>query len=166
MWFLFSKFKAKKWLKYSYEKRFKIFVALEKKVAKQLKIEPLILELHEEEEWNCFGAFTVNNGLKKIVLNQNLIYEPRFRFHAMETIAHETRHAYQYGIISKDLKWYEFTAKKWKRKSDSFCKQFFECDYFDFVCSLNFRNTICSSNCKFYCSGARYTNYGAHNWLK
>ena len=39
MWFLFSKFKAKKWLKYSYEKRFKIFVALEKKVAKKVIIE-------------------------------------------------------------------------------------------------------------------------------
>lgn len=33
----------------------------------------------------------------------------------METIAHETRHAYQYTIINRDLKWYEFRAKKWKR---------------------------------------------------
>jgi hypothetical protein len=115
MLFLFSKFKKKKWMKYGAEKRLKVLVALEKKVAKKLKIEPLILELHEEEDWNCFGAFSVNNGVKRIVLNQNLIYEPRFRFHAMETIAHETRHAYQHGIISKKLKWYEFTAKKWQR---------------------------------------------------
>lgn len=115
MLFLFSKFKKKKWLKLGPEKRLKVLIALEKKVAKQLKIEPLNLEIHELEDWNCFGAFTITNGMKKIVLNQNLLYEPRFRFHAMETIAHETRHAYQYNIISKELKWYEFTAKRWKR---------------------------------------------------
>lgn len=115
MLFLFSKFKKKKWMKSGVEKKFKVLVALEKKVAKQLKIEPLLLELHDDDNWNCFGAFTVNAEGKKIVLNTNLIYEPRFRFHAMETIVHETRHAYQYNIISKDLKWYEFTAKRWKR---------------------------------------------------
>lgn len=115
MLFLFSKFKKKKWMKYSTEKKLKILIALEKKVAKQLKIEPLFLELYDDDNWNCFGSFTVSAEGKKIVLNTNLIYEPRFRFHAMETIVHETRHAYQYNIISKDLKWYEFTAKRWKR---------------------------------------------------
>ena len=45
MWFLYSKFKARKWLKYSYEKRFKIFVELEKRIAKKLKIEPIKLEI-------------------------------------------------------------------------------------------------------------------------
>ncbi len=115
MLFLFSKFKQKKWMKCSIEKRLKVYIALEKKVAKKLKIEPLKIELHEDEDWNCFGAFTVNGSNRKILLNQNLVYEPRFRFHGMETIAHETRHAYQHILISRDLKWYEFTAKKWKR---------------------------------------------------
>lgn len=115
MLFLFSKFKKKNWMKYGVEKKFKVLVALEKKVAKQLKIEPLFLELHDDDNWNCFGSFTVSAEGKKIVINTNLVYEPRFRFHAMETIVHETRHAYQYNIISKDLKWYEFTAKRWKR---------------------------------------------------
>ena len=115
MLFLFSKFKRKKWLKLGTEKRLKVLVALEKKVAKNLKLEPLKMELSEDENWGCFGAFTVSGNMKKIVLNTNLLYEPKYRFHAMETIAHETRHAYQHNLISKDLKWYEFTAKRWKR---------------------------------------------------
>ncbi len=114
MWFLFSKFKLKKWKKLSYDTRFKCFVELEKRVAKKLKIEPLKLELRYDD-WNCFGAFTVTNGNKKIVLSSKLIEDTRYRFHAMETIAHETRHAYQFNVVDRDLKWYEFTAKRWKR---------------------------------------------------
>lgn len=113
MWFLYSKFKAKKWLKYSYEKRFKIFVELEKRVAKKLKIEPIKLEI-KYEDWNCFGAFTTDGVNKKIVINSILLEQPKYRFHGMETIAHETRHAYQFSVISRKLKWYEFTAKKWR----------------------------------------------------
>lgn len=119
MWFLFSKFKFKKWKKYSYEKRFKIFQALEDKIAKSMKIEPLKLEL-KYEDWNCLGAFMVVGGKKKMVLNSNLIEDDRYRFHAMETIAHETRHAYQYSVVNRDLKWYEFTAKKWKRNWEGY----------------------------------------------
>lgn len=113
MWFVYSKFKARKWRKYSYEKRFKIFVALEKKVAKKLKIEPVKLEI-KYEDWNCFGAFTTDSVNNKIVINSILLEQPKFRFHGMETIAHETRHAYQFSVISRKLKWYEFTAKKWR----------------------------------------------------
>ena len=115
MLFVFSKFKRRKWLKLGPEKRLKVLIALEKKVAKKLKIEPLKLEIHEDENWGCFGSFSVRGNEKKISINTNLLYEAKYRFHAMETIAHETRHAYQHNLISKDLKWYEFTAKRWKR---------------------------------------------------
>ena len=116
MWFLYSKFKAKKWKKYTPEKRFVILRELEKRVAKKLDIEPLYLEIKEGgEDWNCFGSFTVYNNTKKIILNPMLIYEPKYRFHAMETIAHETRHAYQFSVANRKLKWYEFKAKKWQR---------------------------------------------------
>lgn len=115
MLFVYSKFKLKKWLKCDQSKRLKVFIALEKKIAKKLKLQPLKLEMHEDQDWNCFGALTVTGDSKKILLNQNLLYEPKYRFHAMETLAHETRHAYQHFIISKDLKWYDFTAKRWKR---------------------------------------------------
>lgn len=116
MLFVFSKFKRKKWLNMTPEKRLQVLQALEKKIAYWLEIEPLKLEVRfGDTDWNCFGAFTVNGNIKKIELNENLIYEPRFRFHAMETIAHETRHAYQFEVVNRDLKWFEFTAKKWKR---------------------------------------------------
>lgn len=116
MLFLFSKFRLKKWKKLNPDKRFNCFVAFEKKVAKWLGIEPLKLEIYEDgDNWNCFGAFKTVGGVKKIIINENLLTEQRLRFHAIETLAHETRHAYQFSIISKDLKWYEFTAKKWKR---------------------------------------------------
>ena len=120
MWFLYSRFKIRKWKKYSYDKRFKVFEALEKKIAKNLKIEPLKLELKYDSDWNCYGAFQVVAGKKKMVLNSNLIEDPKFRFHAMETIAHESRHAYQFTIVNKPLKWYEFTAKKWKRNWEGY----------------------------------------------
>ncbi len=116
MLFLFSKFKLKKWKKLNSDKRYNVLVAFEKKVAKWLNIEPLKLEIYEDgDNWNCFGAFKSTGNYKRIVINSNLLLEQKYRFHAIETIAHETRHAYQFSLISKDLKWYEFTAKKWKR---------------------------------------------------
>lgn len=116
MLFLFSKFKLKKWKKLNPDKRYNCIMAFEKKVAKWLNIEPLKLEINEDgDNWNCFGVFKVSNGIKKIIINSNLMLEQRFRFFAIETIAHETRHAYQYSLISKKLKWYEFKAKRWKR---------------------------------------------------
>lgn len=120
MLFLFSKFKGRKWKRYSAKKRLKILNALEKKVAKALKLEPLDLVIKDDASWNCFGAFAVNRGLKFIYINSNLLTEPMFRFHAMETIAHETRHAYQYHIVNQDLKWYQWTAKRWKENWSSY----------------------------------------------
>lgn len=121
MLFLFSKFKGRKWLGLTPDKRFKCLLALEKKVAKKLKIEPVHLEIKDASaNWNCFGAFTVMGASRKIVLNENLLYEPRFRFHAMETIVHETRHAYQFEAVSRNPKWYEFTARKWKRNWEGY----------------------------------------------
>lgn len=116
MLFLFSKFKLRKWKKYSPEKRFNILRALENRIARWLEIDPIKLELKEDSDhWNCYGAFTIIGEKKFILINDKLIYEPRCRFHAIETIAHETRHAYQFNLINRDLRWYEFRAKKWKR---------------------------------------------------
>ena len=120
MLFLFSKFKGRKWRKYSAEKRYKILVALEKKIAKSLKVEPLELVIREDENWNCFGAMAVKGDSKIIYINSNLLTIPEYRFHAMETIAHETRHAYQFEIVKQDLKWYQFTAKRWKQNWGSY----------------------------------------------
>ena len=120
MWFLFSKFKLKNWKKYTPEKRFVILRALEKKVARSMELEPLELEINYDEDWNCFGAYTTIGNKRKIVINVNLIEEQRYRFHAMETIAHETRHAYQHSVVSKKLKWYQFRARSWQRNWGSY----------------------------------------------
>lgn len=120
MLFLFSKFKGYKWKKYSAKKRYKILEALEKKVAKSLSLEPLELIIRDDPNWNCFGAFVAGGDMRAIYINANLLTEPLFRFHAMETIAHETRHAYQYEIVKKDLKWWQFTAKRWKENWESY----------------------------------------------
>jgi len=120
MLFLFSKFKGRNWNRYSAKKRYKILVALEKRVAKSLGIEPLELVIRDDPSWKCFGAFASGGDVKIIYINSNLLTEPLFRFHAMETIAHETRHAYQYEIVNKELKWWQFTAKKWKENWGSY----------------------------------------------
>ena len=117
MLFVFSKLKLRKWKKLAPDKRFNVFIAIEKKISKWLGLkEPIKLEIKlDGDKWNCYGAFTTTADSQKIVLNENLLHEQHLRFHALETIAHETRHAYQYSLINRDLKWYEFTAKKWKR---------------------------------------------------
>ncbi len=116
MLFVFSKLRWKKWNNLSPEKRFMVLCAVEKKISRWLEIEPVDLEIKEgSANWNCFGVFTTAAGSRKIVLNEILIFEPQYRFHALETIAHETRHAYQFAASNRELKWYEFTAKKWQR---------------------------------------------------
>ena len=120
MLFVFSKFKGRKWKRYSAKKRYKILIALEKKVAKKLNIKPLELVIKDDPNWNCFGAFVSNSKKKFIYINSNLLTVPEYRFHAMETITHETRHAFQYEVVNKDLKWYQFTAKRWKENWTSY----------------------------------------------
>ena len=117
MLFVFSKLKLRKWKKLTPDKRFLVFIAIEKKISKWLGLKkPIKLEIKlDGDNWNCYGAFTTSSSGQKIVLNENLLHEQRLRFHALETLAHETRHAYQYSLINRELKWYEFTAKKWKR---------------------------------------------------
>lgn len=115
MLFVFNKFKKHKWIKYSPQKRLKIYNALEKKFAKKQKRQAILVILHQDSTWSCFGMFTVKNDQKVIILNQDLVIDPTLRFHGMETILHEGRHAYQYEVVNKKLPWYAFRAKKWQK---------------------------------------------------
>ncbi len=115
MLFIFSKFKKKRWVRYNTNKRLKIYQALEKKFAKKQRREPLPVVIHPDDNWKCLGMFTVSNNEKRIVLNDDLILDVKMRFHGMETILHEGRHAYQYETINKKLPWYAFRAKKWRK---------------------------------------------------
>lgn len=115
MLFIFSKFKKKRWVRYNTNKRLKIYQALEKKFAKKQRREPLPVVIHPDDNWKCLGMFTVSNNEKRIILNDDLILDVKMRFHGMETILHEGRHAYQYETINKKLPWYAFRAKKWRK---------------------------------------------------
>jgi len=114
MWFVYSRFKLRKWKRYSSSKRLRVLQALENKMAKKNHREPIDVVVHERSDWNCLGMFSVANGKKKLYVHENLILNPAYRFHALETIIHEGRHASQYEIINKDLKWWQFRAKRWK----------------------------------------------------
>ena len=115
MWFVYSRFKLRKWRKYSSQKRLRVLQALENKMAKKNHREPVLVVVHERSDWNCFGMFTATSGQQKIYVHENLIINPGYRFHALETIIHEGRHATQYKIINNKLKWWQFTAKHWKK---------------------------------------------------
>lgn len=92
MLFVYNKFKLRKWKKYSSVKRLEILQALENKLAKKNHRDPIPVVVHE-----------------------NLILDPGLRFHALETIIHEGRHATQYvAITKKNLHWWNFREKRWK----------------------------------------------------
>ena len=116
MLFIYSKFKLRKWKRYTSTKRLKILQALEKKLAKQNHRDPIDVVVHERSDWHCFGMFSVSNGQKKLFVHENLIINPAYRFHALETIIHEGRHASQYVACNKEnIPWWNFKAKRWKK---------------------------------------------------
>ena len=109
MLFVYSRFKSKKWTKYNPEKRHKVLQALEKKLAKEQNRDAIPVVVHENSNWNCYGMFTARGDTKRIYIHENLLLDPRMRFHALETIIHEGRHATQYEkVTGEELKWYEF----------------------------------------------------------
>ena len=67
MLFIFGKFKHRKWLRLTAQKRLKVFNALEKKFAKKQGREALPVVIHPDDNWKPFGMFTTANG-KKIYL--------------------------------------------------------------------------------------------------
>ena len=121
MLFVYRRFKLRKWKRYSSQKRLRVLQALEKKMAKKQHRDFINVVVHERSDWNCFGMFSANSKERKIYVHENLILDPSYRFHALETIIHEGRHATQYEIIHKDkLRWWQFTAKRWKRNFEGY----------------------------------------------
>lgn len=113
---IYNKFKFKNWIKYSPGKRQKILEALEHKQAKKLKREELPVVINSDPNWNCYGMFTSDEkNNKNLVLSINLITRPELRYHALETILHEGRHAYQYEqITKKHIGIFNLKAKRWR----------------------------------------------------
>lgn len=115
MLFVYSRFKARKWNRYSANKRLKVLQALEDKLAKKNHRESIPVVVYERSDWNCFGMFSVSKSKKMIYVNENLLIDPSLRFHALETIIHEGRHATQYvAITEKKLHWWNIKEKRWK----------------------------------------------------
>ena len=116
MLFIYSRFKLRKWKNYTPEKRHAVLQALEKKLAKEQGRKPIDVIIHENPNWHCYGMFTAKgNGEKKLLIHEDLLLDQRLRFHALETIIHEGRHAMQYEkVFGKNLKWYEFKYKRWR----------------------------------------------------
>lgn len=115
MLFVYSRFKRRKWNRYNSQKRLQVLQALENKLAKKNHREPIPVVVHEQSNWKCYGMFSVVNGKKLIYVHEDLLLAPALRFHALETIIHEGRHATQYVAISeKKLHWWNFREKRWK----------------------------------------------------
>ena len=120
MCFIFSvynKFKWRNWRKYSPGRRQRIIEKVEKKQAKKLHRPVLPVVVNTSPDCPYFGMFETNRKDKQILhINLKLLTEPALRFHALETILHEGRHAYQYNVISKKkVRFFEFRKKKWKQ---------------------------------------------------
>jgi len=116
MWFVYSKFKLRKWKRYSSQKRLRILQALEDKMARKQHRDPIDVVVHERSDWNCLGMFTYTNNETRIYIHEKLILDISERFTALETIIHEGRHATQYIIAFKEnIPWWRFKAKRWKK---------------------------------------------------
>ena len=111
---VYNKFKLRKWLNYSAGKRQRLIEKVEKKQAKKLKRPILPVVVNTSPNCPYFGMFESNNGKQILHINLRLLNEPHLRFHALETILHEGRHAYQYNLINKrKIRFFEFRKKRW-----------------------------------------------------
>ena len=89
---------------------------VEKKQSKKLKRPTLPVVVNTHPTCSYFGMFETLDGKQLLHINVKLLEDPSLRFHALETILHEGRHAYQYNIIkNKKIRFYEFKKKRWKR---------------------------------------------------
>lgn len=113
---IYNKFKFKNWVKYSPGKRQKILEIVEEKQSKKLKREKLPVVINANPNWGSYGMFEVDaSGKKTLYLSINLINDVSLRYHALETIFHEGRHAYQYEqITKKKIGFFNFKAKRWR----------------------------------------------------
>ncbi len=115
MFFIYSKFKYKKWNKLTPDYRLKVLQALENKLARQQNRDAIEVRVYDDPTWKSLGMFASTKGKQLIYIHEDLIYNPEMRFHALETIIHEGRHASQFAVVNKKLKWYQFKQKRWQK---------------------------------------------------
>lgn len=113
---LLNKLKLKKWETYKPSKRQRILQKIEKKHAKMYGRKPLTVSINTNRGWHCYGVFEIVRGKPILKLNISLITDVSLRFHALETVFHEGRHAYQYDVINRTkISFFDFKAKRWQK---------------------------------------------------
>ena len=113
---VYNKFKLRNWRRYNHGKRQRIIEKIEKIQAKKLHRPVLPVVVNTDPNCPYYGMFENNHKKQVLHINLKLITDPSLRFHALETILHEGRHAYQYNIINhKKVRFYEFRKKRWKQ---------------------------------------------------
>ena len=112
---IYNNFKLKKWSRFSAGKRQRILEKVEKKQAKKLNRPTLPVIVNTSPDCSYYGMFEAcANGKQILHINVRLLKEPHLRFHALETIFHEGRHAFQYNAIHKRKpRAFEFRKKRW-----------------------------------------------------
>ena len=113
---LYNKFKIKNWIKLNPGKRERVLEKVEHKQAKKLHRPSLPIVINTDPNWNSLGMFENKKNKKLLHISINLLTRPELRFHALETVLHEGRHAYQHNLITrKKLGFFNFKEKRWKK---------------------------------------------------
>lgn len=113
---IYNKFKYKNWARMNEGQRQKAIEKVEKKQAKKLERPVLPVVVNTDPNWHCYGMFENGHGRQLLHISIKLLTDPALRFHALETILHEGRHAYQFNIINKKkLGLFDFKKKRWKQ---------------------------------------------------
>ena len=115
--FLFLKFRYKKWQKYSAQKHFKCLQKFEDFYAHKQHRQPCKLVLGQNLPSNVYGVFKGDDWT--ITVNPNLIYNSNLMFCSMSTLLHEGRHAFQRthvkNVYSSNKRVFKFSkAYKWR----------------------------------------------------
>lgn len=116
-YFLFLKFKTRKWIKYNSKKRFKYLQGFEQYFASIQRRNPCNLVVSQTFPSNVFGEFREENW--EIIINNSLLMDDDLMFKCMSTLLHEGRHAYQNthvnNVYNKNKKVFKFSkAYKWR----------------------------------------------------
>lgn len=115
LFFVYRKFRKSAWKRLSMNEKLTYLNEVEKHMAKKQKRNALPVVVDTRATLDQLGHLTLVNGKpRNIAIGLPVLEDPLYRFIALSTIFHEGRHAFQYSVVSKPIRWYQFTYKKWK----------------------------------------------------
>lgn len=120
--FLFQKFKPRKWKKYSFDKRLEVIQKIENFYAKKQKRKPVEVVPRNDFVSTLYGSASYVNQI--IFINSSLLTDSSKQFLLLSTILHEGRHIYQSDVVNKsynDGRIPRFSkAYSWMNSSDGY----------------------------------------------